>query len=970
MIQFKYFHTSKGYVGRLSIPRDNYYSTIFDRLRAISEGGETFLYATISSGTGIMMQTGANDKGVFAHGIHIENLNEFPCQYIDKLDRDIDDPESVGTQLPEQDLPYPDFAPSLPSNSRLYQFIPKLVDALIYGTPQRRIILHTDDPAEGQEFLQVLSAILPHDFMMRVGFSIGSKSINTTEIKVPRQGGQPDTVFIKIWIPKITNYRYENYVGNNYIFDAESGRDNYTAELSTFGEALKKVIDTRGVGAIKNLVDSVNPANSPVFKADGSVDTDRLTVRSSNYILRLENNPEVARKLLKTVNCSDAEERSSAATAIAIICDNKPTAEDLATMITLCAKSRELDDEVHGTLINVVSDYGLFSRIPAEAQKQGSALIRETDLDAVADRWYVNCAADKADQMCRALYDLFFKFATDKLERSVDTAHIKAIMLKYFGAFDNSRVSKKCAEDIIGSLFENKELKFRDELLAILLATTNKNDAGRVINERIANVRAGVQKLSAIDQFKVIESLRDKLADLNKDVGGKIFNVEDFPFNSTNGDAWIKAIIGVGTKSDVKAPVSESVDALIKLYNHSSKVGFKKLTDMIFNILFDSSYVQDHLKKFTDPGYERYRKMYKGYVRSINSMVPKSEPAKAYNEPAVEIVKEPIVEPVADQPMVINYGDTAEQINIPTVDQPIAVEQPVVNMPNVTEIPLPTVPAASEPNVRASAARAQQGRNKPATAAANRGKQPARKSMVSEAEKREKMVPSVSQDFKVSDSNRKRIENLKKIRTHLLAIEEKKRKQIFGIIPKLSKCADAYEDFSDKEKLIVKNGTGLKDEAIDDIFCCDKKKQNAFIKACKPIIKEHDKYAKDRLKAAKAEQKRLSDERKAEKAAKKAKADNERPGADDRKAKAYNERPKADDRKAKAKKEKSEKDRRDKTEQELINRHKAANHDSDKRAPGRHEIEKRRPDDSGFGKPNGRSRSGSERPHDDKNSRR
>lgn len=868
MIQFKYFHTSKGYVGRLSIPKDTYYSTIFDRLRAISEGGENFLYATISSGTAIMMQTGANAKGVFAHGIHIDNLKEFPCQYIDRLDRDIDDPESVGAQLPEQDLPSPDFAPVLPQNSRLYQFIPKLVDALIYGTPQRRIILHTDDPAEGREFLQVLSAILPHDFMMRVGFSIGSKSINTTEIKVPRQGGQPDTVFIKVWIPKFTNYRFENYVGNNYIFDAESGRDNYTAALSTFGEAIQKLISARGMSALKGFFDSVNPAGSPVFRADGSVDTDRLNIRSSNYILRLENNPEVARKLLKSVNCSDAEERGSAATAIAIISDNNPTADDLATMITLCDKSKELEgeDNVHENLVRNMSVYARFEGLTPDLQKKGIEMIKEGDLQKLGMAWYRDNSVVKTDNMCRTLYDLHHKFLAEKLDNKANAVSIKASALGYFGVFEGTKLTKKCTEGIINSLFENKEFKHRDDVLAILLANVDRNATDRVMNDRIAIVRANLQKQTAAEQFEFVAGIRNKLAELAREIGeGNIHGIEEFPFDSTAGKSWCSAIVGGrSVKGDVKAPISDSVDELIRFYNVSINRKFKPMTNLIFATLFDEAYVKDHLKKFTDPGYERYRKMYRDYVRKINDMVRKPEPVQEVEEPTEEVNAE---SPEAQ------------------AEQGIAAS------------------AARARQMHAQAGKAPAGVNREASNA---------KHKLSMAAKLEKSVPSISIDYKTSENNEKTIRNLGRIRSHLLQIELKKRKQVFGMVAKLSKAEDAYIDFSDADKTRVQRMSGLDEQTIEDIFCRDKKSQSRFVKAVSTIDKEYQKAQKKKLQAAQKQAKQMAKDKKAvekkfadKKAAEKkmaqpkaAKPGVNRPGADRARAdvtdRARAERPKSD----------------------------------------------------------------------------
>ncbi len=854
MIQFKYFHTSKGYVGRLSISKDSrdytFYNSVFDKIRSVTDGAETFAYATISSGTSVMMQSGSNAQGVFAHGIHIDSLGEFPCQYIDRLDRDIADPESVGAQLPEEGLPSPDFAPALPQNSRLYQFIPKLIDALVFGAPQKRILIHTDDPSEAREFLGVLSAILPHDFMMRTGFCIGSKSINTTEIKIPRPGSQPDTVFIKIWIPKITNYRFETYANTNFVFDVENGRDNYTSALSTFGEAIKKAIETKGFGELKNLINSVNLAGSPTFKADGTVDTDRLNIRSSNYILRLENNPEVARKLLKSVNCSDAEERSSAAAAIAIIADNNPTADDLATMITLCAKSKELEgeDQVHDNLINTMSDYGLFGTLSAELQKKSLELIRATDLQKIGAAWYKDNSIAKTDSMCRTLYDLYFKFIADALEKGASTAGIKASALGYFGVFEGTRLSKKCTEGIIGSIFENKEFKFRDDVLAILLANIDKNGTDRVMNDRIGIVKANLQKQTAAEQFEFIVGIRNKLADLAHEIGeGNLYGVEEFPFDSTAGKGWCSAIVGGrSVKGDVKAPLSESVEELIKYYGISNSRKFRPMTSLIFSVLFDESYVKDHLKKFTDPGYERYRKMYRDYVRRINDSIPKSEPVKVVEESAYEADVQP-VEAEADQ------------------------------------------------GIAASAARARQMHSQAGRApAASDREAMSGKRKSSLGDKLEKSVPTVSLDYKTTENNEKIIKNLKRIRTHLVSIEMSKRKQVFGMVAKLSKAEDAYVDFKDADKAKVRRMSGLDEQVIEDIFCRDKKSQSRFVKAVKSVDKEYAKARKNKEKAAKQQAKQAANERKA--AAKKVEKSKSAKPADDRPraARPESDRPKAD----------------------------------------------------------------------------
>ena len=824
MTQYKYFHTSRGYVGRLSIGKDNrdylFLDGAFDKLRAISEGN-TFVYAILASGSSILMQSGVNDGGAFAHGLHITELENFPCQYIDALDRDIDNPDSVGPQLPEAVLPAPLAAPTLPADSRIYPFIPKLVEALVNGTAQKRILIHTDNLVEAQEFIGILSAILPHSFMMKTGFSIGSKSVNSTDIKIQRQSGSPDTMFIKLWIPKLMNYRFENYSSGNYVFDVESSRDNYTAPLTSFGTLLEK-IDIRDKRAVAGLMQSIN-GDGGVFKADGSVDTKRLEIRAANMLLKIQNDPAVARGLLKSVDCSDAEERSTAATAIGIIVGSPDLgAQDLESIISLCTKSVELRKEkiagenknVYICLIETIAKYSLFDKISPEHQKQATELIGADALAYLYKGWSATCDPKDTSKMNRKLYDMTFGLIESKAGKDDESAKLlKKIALEHFGVYAHSSVSKSCIKGILDTLFESKEDKNRDEIIAILLAAVAKDGTEQMLNDRIELVREKMQKNTGREHLAFIVSLKKKLQALSKEFPGVvIYNAESFPDCCSKGEAWCNSIIGLSdVKGDMKAPLSDSIEDLIKICTTARDI--KPLYNSAFKKLIETKYIREKIKKYSDPGYEIYKNFIKDLINQLNSQYDKT----VAQETEEDILKDA---PKAEEPV-------AEPATEPAAE-PAPAEQ---------SEPKPAIGSVRVDDRRmADRGRADAGRAKPTA----KPVRPTEKKPAAPKAKfnPERYIPALS--LAVSRSEKvdpNLIKKISAIRIILIGIEQKKRSKKFGMVAKLCRATDLYYGFKDEAKAAVRRLSSLDENGVEKIFCLDKKQQKDFVKATKEVAK-------------------------------------------------------------------------------------------------------------------------------------
>jgi hypothetical protein len=227
----------------------------------------------------------------------------------------------------------------------------------------------------------------------------------------------------------------------------------------------------------------------------------------------------------------------------------------------------------------------------------------------------------------------------------------------------------------------------------------------------------------------------------------------------------------------------------------------KPMADASLAKLTEMRYVKEKLKKFTDPGYEIYRRFIRDYIRSINKKVTPVEEKEPEEIEATEEIK------------------TEDKVNLQ-----FSESSDITPGVRIVE----TAPKSGmEPKAQKSTYNA-----------------PAGKSDKSGFDQ-ERFIPKLDFRADVKDTQRNALTS---IRSHLIQIEKKKRSKKFGTVAKLCRCLDAYESASDKDKDNVRRGCRLDDDKIDNIFCLDQKSQKSFMKASSELVKRAKKKLKEEKK--------------------------------------------------------------------------------------------------------------------------
>lgn len=613
MLQYKYFHTGRGYAYRLSIARDAqdylYYETLFQKMRSMMEGN-TFVYAALSSGNSMFMQSTNDERSVFAHGMLADEMRDYPAKYINRFETSVDDPDSVGDLLPDDDLPSVSRRkPEFPTDKIFHQFVPKIVDALIYGDQKKKIIIITEGRDESERFMNAISALLPTEYMARVGFAIGANNVSNAEIKIPRNGGVMEDVSIRIWLPDLSNYRFENFANTYYVFDAKAGRDNYNGSGSSFLEVLNalNLSDTYEVG------DFISGLNN-VFSHNGEVDTKRLETLSFIHLLGLRKDPETARRVINGGDATDPVQVRAIVTAISVMLDPKNSslisAGDFAGIVKLCATSDKINSDSSKFVIQYISTARKSFELLGGSEKQFIVNMLASDANAgklceLYDSWWeVSTAIEQKDVLASAL-----KISCDILDK-----RLKACSYRAIGAIDvlseTIKFFSKPIEDNAGNLFDIAfacpDEATRKYAIAMIMSPAYVNGGNSaLLRMLIERFKTKCEKMSAKDQLLLILDLRNIIVEISEEIPSLGWsNPHNFFMNHINGRTLCSALIGV--TAGVRAPLSNTIFEMLEMHHKLYHTDYHEMTGMIRSKLLDIDYVKSKIKSGS-PELKKYR---------------------------------------------------------------------------------------------------------------------------------------------------------------------------------------------------------------------------------------------------------------------------------------------------------------------------------------------------------------------------
>ena len=646
MVQYKYFHTSNGYLSRLSIDRESpdylFMEKLFESLRTMSEGNN-FTYAPLSSGGSVMLQYTADGEASFAHGIACDGLTDYPVKYFSRLETEMEDTEDVPAQLPEPQLPRVSrMAPEFPNEKVFHDFIPKIVDAIISDRDNKQIVIVTENREESVRFMNAISAVLPKQYMARVGFNIGSNTIATTDLSIMRPSGESETVSVKIWLPELNNYRFENYAGTYHVFDAIAGRDSYSSSLCLFAQLLQMInlSESREVSALLKHVASA-------FTTDGSVDTDRLDTLSTIYLLGLKKDFPVAVKVLDGCNPDNPEDVPAIKIALSVMLDSEKsgalTPEYFEKILAFCLKNDDIAKSSAEGVIEYLKDgFGVYQRLSEGAQNDVASFLCKdenygTRLPEIFRGWWDSCAsknesataAKSAFTISVKMLDLGFKKVAAELENdannrggvvsnesiyravnavTVTPGAVRMFDLGVFQALENS------AKELFDIAYKYDDEEVGKYAIATLMASAHISNNPDHYSRVTRHFKDTIQKLSSKDQFGMILDVRNYLVDIAGIFANlNIKDAESFMFNANNrsGRSWCEEIVGVASGAD--KPLSNSINELFDAYDRAREASYTEMRQLIGEKLTDVDYVKRKVK----PGSNDFR-LYDSKIREID----------------------------------------------------------------------------------------------------------------------------------------------------------------------------------------------------------------------------------------------------------------------------------------------------------------------------------------------------------------
>ena len=630
MIQYKYFHTGRGYIDRLSVDRSAqdylYYETLFQKIRTMSEGN-TFVYAALGSGNSLFMQSTYDAGSAFTHGMVADEMRDYPAKYINRFETEVEDPSSIEAQLPDENLPpIPNRKLSFPNDRVFHEVIPKIVDALICGDQNKQILIVTGNTDESALFMNAISAILPVRYMSRIGFAIGVKSFSNEAIRIPRNGTAPEDVSIRIWLPDLANYRFENFAHSYYVFDIKAGRDNYTPSNSAFFKALTDInlSDAYGVG---DFLTGLNDA----FSADGSVNLQLLETLSAIYLLGLHRDPETARRVIKSSNGQDSVQLRALVTAISVLLDPQNysvvSAGDFSDIIKLCASNNKINEVTAKFVIHyIATSYQVYKRLE-DADKRILIDMLASDnntgmLCKLYDSWWEVSNAEEQKEVFSSALKISCDILDDKIGRYGDRAYdVRDVLSETISFF------KKPIEDSVNELmdiaFAYQNDVTRKYAIAMIMAPSYTNGGNSsILGIQIECFKKKCSKMSAKDQLRLIIEIRTTMVQIYEEVQANASslgwtNPHSFFISHNDGRTWCETLVGV--IPGLKSPLSSNILEMLQMHSDLLRADFPfpELTRMVRTKLLDYGYVYEKIKSGRSLEFDKYDQFIKNEIQGV-----------------------------------------------------------------------------------------------------------------------------------------------------------------------------------------------------------------------------------------------------------------------------------------------------------------------------------------------------------------
>ncbi|MDR2091175.1 MAG: hypothetical protein LBP62_05940 [Clostridiales bacterium] len=562
MIQYKYFHTTSGYVSKCSLEdaaARRYYEGLFENIRT-AIGNDSFTYATIKDGSFVFMQTENN----VSHGLcgcKDDGIAERPAAYINKLDNNAKPDEYEASALPDGSLPAIKAKDSFSLAANLNRNIfAKLTDALLFGEPNKQIVIFAESRAAAVNYIKTLSLTLPLRYMKKIGFCVcsGDRDIPSDAIGAVTQDGTKNTISIKIWASSLTSFDFNSYSRFYYVFDIKGNRDNYGGDLS----AIAKIIAETDFGndtILSDLAEQIEEA----FDGDGRIKPETLEKIAVQKAFEIKRNSDTAKAVLK-ISQTAAIDVPIIINAVAELLGgsnaDKLTVEDRRLILKVCVDNANIDENTKTLL------YDFYEKNYNGLEQEEKSYFFQLLSTKQNMEKFLTAPPQIRDFSARVKA---FKVACEVIDRKVSEGNVEIFSLMdlltpIIKAFDISKVRgvipldqmTASGEEFFKVISECKDERTQEIMSAALMFSAyKKNMSPALCDIRIKGLKKYFQvgNIEApLDRLDFIIRVRDKIFDIDMEIqkpksGGGDFEDDfeiggyfNFLIGTSSGKGWVK----------------------------------------------------------------------------------------------------------------------------------------------------------------------------------------------------------------------------------------------------------------------------------------------------------------------------------------------------------------------------------------------------------------------------------------------
>ena len=608
MIQYLYFHTGKEYVSKLSIGRyDEGYSdseNLFEMLRKATEGN-TFTFAPIGSGEAIFMQTSMGSNGLFAKGLRgrLDSVHDAPAKYIGKFEKSTSTTYINADKLPDGELPPIGRLVEDCSIAReLHHIFPQLIDALLFGDANKKIVILAETPIKAMNYIKVLSMLLPLSYMKQIGFCMGTSNIPDNDISIMKNDGSTESLSIRIWLPETTNYNFDSLASYYYVFDTKTQQDNYTKELSITAKVINEMnlCDQAQVNRFINYT-------ARAFDALGRLNVSVLKRISALCMFEIKKDTDSAKEILDMGFAGGEAEEDAFTQAAQILLSPENnyhlSRQNKNAIVSGYRNNSRIAQSLENHLFNYYSS--TYSSLDPDERNLFAEMVCNDlsgkRLDSFLKRSLQGDFKARVDafEFAGSILDVALKHSGNNIDAIKDL--IRTIV-NFFNIGDCFRIIPS-GQMTTGEEFFDRVLKYKDNYLQQLMVASlvasayMKSVPEDHCEQRLRGFKKILPQISNnhIDQLEFILAVRNiilEIADMFPDLN--IENQFNFLFNIRFGEVWASEFI-----RDLNMEETLAADKLVKS-RAMQRMYYESMSTAIREKLLDINYVRKYIKSSTN----------------------------------------------------------------------------------------------------------------------------------------------------------------------------------------------------------------------------------------------------------------------------------------------------------------------------------------------------------------------------------